>query len=112
MASAFGSLNGSGPQQVWAELRYIDYDTATRKSTWLVQLRYYGNGYGSWSGSTWSWSITGGVSKSGSFQVTSGEAYNTYETLYSAYIEKQHNTDGYLSAFTITGSINTDHTSV
>lgn len=112
MTSGFGSLNGSGNQQVWANLVYVSSDIPNNRTRWRIEVRYYGNGWGSWSGSNWSWSVSGFVSASGTFNISSGEAYDTYTVLYNAYFYKTHNSSGVLAAGNATASINTDHTSV
>lgn len=112
MASAFGNLNGSGPQRVWVMLEYVDYNQAGNYSRWDWEVRYYGEGYGSWSGGTQSWSLSGFAVTSGTWEMKQADAFKTYIVLGSGRFNKGHNADGYLSAGTMTASINTNHSSV
>lgn len=112
MASGFGNLSGSGPQQVWANVAYQSYNQAGNYSTWYYEVRYYGNGYGSWTNSTQSWSISGFVNSSGTFTIPQSQAYATYMVLANGYFNKGHNADGYLSAGNSTASISTNHSSI
>lgn len=112
MASAFGNLSGSGNQQVWLNFYYISYNQAGNYSTWGYELRYYGNGWGSWSGSTWWWSLSGFAVSSGGFNIPYGERYNTYKTLTAGTFTRAHDANGYLAAGNLVGAISTDHSSV
>ncbi|QGZ16725.1 minor tail protein [Microbacterium phage Dewdrop] len=111
MASNIAALNGSGNQQIYIALSYVSYNQAGNYSTWAWELRYYGNGYGSW-GTTIYWSLSGFAVGGGSHYVSQGERYNTYTVLGGGTFNKAHNAAGYLSAGTLVGSINTDHTSI
>lgn len=113
MPSAFGNLNGSGPQQVWLNVSLSSQSIPGNYSDYLVEVRYYGNGYGSWSGSTQSWSANiGGSSLGGTFTIPQSEAFDTYKVLTKTTVRKTHNADGTLAAFTSSATINTDHGSI
>lgn len=113
MPSAFGDLNGTGNQQVWINVYRSSQDIDNNTTTYYGEVRYYGNGYGSWTNYTQYWSANfGGYTPSGTFTIPSGEAYQTYKTLWSGYFTKSHNADGTLGAFSCSASIDTDHTSI
>ena len=113
MPSAFGDLNGSGNQQVWVNIARTSQNIAGNYSTYSAEIRYYGNGYGSWSGSTFSWSGNfGGYAVSGNFSIPQSEAYQTYKTLWSGSFNKTHAADGTLAAFGCSASIDTSHSSI
>lgn len=113
MVSAFGNLNGSGNQQVWVNITRTGQNIAGNYSSYSAEVRYYGNGWGSWSGSTWSWSANfGGTTFSGTFNIPYAERNNTYKSLWSGSFNKTHNTEGILAAFAVSASITTDHSSV
>lgn len=70
MPGAHGNLRGSGPQQAYVWLSYVSYDAASNRSTWYYEAIYKG-GWGSWSGSTQSWSLSGFATASGTFTIPS-----------------------------------------
>lgn len=112
MASAFGNLNGSGPQRVWVMLEYVNYDQAGNYSRWDWEVRYYGEGYGSWTGGTQSWSLSGFAVTSGTWEMKEADRYKTYIVLGSGRFTKGHNAAGNLAAGTMTATITTNHSSV
>jgi hypothetical protein len=113
MVSAFGDLNGSGNQQVWVETHLSSQNAGGNYSQYYGELRYYGNGWGSWTGGTQYWSTDfGGYAPSGTFNIPQGEAYWTYKTLWSGYWNRGHDGNGYGSAFNVRGSIDTNHSSI
>ena len=57
MATATSQLSGSGNQQIWLSLTYAGYNQAGNYSNWNWELRYYGNGWGSWGG-TLNWRLS------------------------------------------------------
>ena len=111
--ATFGDLNGSGNQQIWLDLKYISSDIPNNRTRWYAELRYYGNGWGSW-GNSGTWSVGGFIpAVSGSWSIPSGDAYDTYTVLWSGYFYKTHNSSGVLAAGNGTGSINySSHSSI
>lgn len=97
MGSGFGNLDGGGPQQVWVNVYYVSYSQAGNYSTWYWEIRYYGNGYGTWTGGNVYWSISGFAAAEGSFTIPQSEAYNTYKVIRSGYFTKPHTGAGYLA---------------
>lgn len=113
MPSAFGDLNGSGNQQVWVNVARTGQNIAGNYSSYTAEIRYYGNGYGSWSGATQYWSGNfGGYTVSGSFTIPQSAAYQTYTTLWSGNFDKAHDAAGNLAAFACSASIDTSHASI
>lgn len=113
MPDAFGDLNGSGNQQAFISVARTSQDQAGNYSTFLCGVRYYGNGWGSYSGSTWYWSANfGGHQPSGSFNVPYAERNNSYKDLYWAYLNHGHDAAGNLGAWGASCWIDTNHTSV
>ena len=113
MASAYGSLNGSGNQQVWVYISRQSQNTAGNYSRYYGEVRYYGNGWGSWSGQANSWSANfGGTTYSGTFTIPQAAAYDTYTVLWTGYFNKTHNAAGALSAFSVSASISSSHSSI
>lgn len=113
MPSAFGNLSGSGTQQVWVYAEWVSNNQGGNYSTYLCEVRYYGNGYGSWTGSTQYWSANfGGTPVSGTFTIPQSQAYQTYTVLYSAYLNRTHDAAGNLGAWTASASIDTNHSSI
>lgn len=111
MASNTAALSGSGNQQIYVALSYGGMDQPNNRTLWYWEVRYYGNGYGSW-GTTIYWTLSGFATGGSSHYVSQGERYNTYTSLGSGSFYKTHNSAGYLSAGTLTASISTDHTSI
>lgn len=111
MASAFGDLNGSGSQQVWLNLWYSSYNQAGNYSTWGWELYYYGNGWGTW-GANINWTLSGFAVGGGHRHISHGERYDQRTRLGGGYFNKGHNSNGYLSADTLTAHISSDHSSV
>lgn len=112
MASKRASLNGSGNQEIWLDLHYVSYSAAGNYSTWSYEVRYYGNGWGSWTNATQNWSVSGFHAASGTFTIPYSERYKTYTVLHRATFRKSHNSSGYLSPGTLTAHINTNHSSI
>ena len=113
MVSAFGDLNGSGNQQVWVETHLSSQSQGGNYSQYYGELRYYGNGWGSWTNSTQYWGCDfGGHQPSGTFTIPQSQAGWTYTTLYTGYYNRGHDGNGYGSAFNVRGSIDTNHSSI
>lgn len=113
MTSAFGNLNGPGPQQVWLSVVRSAQNIPGNYTDYSVEVRYYGHGYGSWTNDTQSWSANiGGSALSGTFTIPQSEADDTYKVLRLTTVRKTHAADGSLAAFTCSATINTNHTSI
>lgn len=97
---------------MWLSLSYVSYSQEDNYSTWRWELRYYGRGWGSWTGGTQSWSLSGFASGGGTFTIPQSKAYDTYQRLGGGTFTRSHNSSGYLSAGTLTGSISTNHSSI
>ena len=111
---AFGPLNGSGPQQVYVGASYIAYDQAGNYSTYWGEVRYYGNGYGSWDASSaFSWSANfGGHVLSGTWNIPYARRNDAYTTLWAGYFSIYHDALGFGAPFTISAYLDTNHTSI
>lgn len=113
MAAEIASLNGSGPQRIWLKFEYSSQSKADNYSTFYYEVRYYGEGYGSWSGDEQSWAATvAGVSKSGKFSIPQSKAFDEYQVIASGYVNKTHNSAGELANQNAAASINTNHASI
>lgn len=114
MGSAFAPLNGSGPQRIWLTCYWVSNSTATNKSTWYWELRYYGEGYGSWGSGTNTWGLSGFAGAGpNNWSIPSSAAFDTYTVLGSGYFTKPHNAAGYLiDGSNLTGSIATNHSAI
>jgi hypothetical protein len=113
MVAARAPLNGSGPQEVWINFYRASQSMGGNYTTFGYEIRYYGNGWGSWSGSTQYWSASiAGISRSGSFTIPYEKRNDTYQVIASGYVNKGHDSAGYLSAQGATATINTDHASI
>lgn len=112
MASKFGNLDGSGPQQIWLSLKYRSYNQAGNYSTWDYEVRYYGNGWGSWTNATQTWRLRGFAVGDYTFTIPYADRNKTYTVLRKASFTKQHDSKGRLSAGTLTASIITNHSSI
>ncbi|QWY83813.1 minor tail protein [Microbacterium phage PermaG] len=107
MVDAAADLSGSGPQAVWVQHRRVGQDQAGNFSQFYVEVRYYGNGYGSWTGGTLYWSVdVSGWAQSGSFSIPQSARYDTYTVLYAGYYNRAHAANGTLGAFNGQASIN------
>ena len=83
MPSAFGDLNGNGNQQIWIDVARTGQDWGANRTDYRGEVRYYGNGYGSWGGN-WGWEADfGGHSVSGRFSIPQSERYQQYPTPWS-----------------------------
>lgn len=111
MGSAFAPLDGSGNQQIWLNFYYVSYSQAGNYSTWYYEVRYYGNGWGSW-GFTCSWSLSGFAVGGGSVYIGQANAFDTYTVLGAGYFTKAHNSAGALNAGTLVAGISANHGSV
>lgn len=113
MPEAKGALNGSGNQEAYISTARTSQDWGGNYSTFLCGVRYYGNGWGTYSGSTWYWSANfGGHAPSGSFNIPYARRLDTYTDLYWGYLSHGHDANGYLGAWGASCWIDTDHTSV
>ena len=114
MADAFAPLNGSGNQQVYVVATYTGYDQAGNYSTYRGEVRYYGNGWGSWdSSSTFYWGASfGPVTRSGTWNIPYARRFDTYTTLWAGTFTIAHDAEGNRAAFGIAASIDTNHTSI
>ncbi|QOP64784.1 minor tail protein [Microbacterium phage DelaGarza] len=107
MVSGFGDLNGSGPQQIWVDHRRVGQDQAGNFSQFYVEVRYYGNGYGSWTGGTLYWSVdAAGWHIEGSFSIPQSARYDTYTVLWAGYYNRAHDAAGNLGGFYVQGNLN------
>ncbi|WZB38574.1 minor tail protein [Microbacterium phage Jera] len=107
MVDAYADLSGSGNQGVWIQHRRVGQDQAGNFSQFYVEVRYYGNGYGSWTGGTLYWSAdVSGWSISGSFSIPQSQRYDTYTVLWAGYYNRAHDGAGNLGAFNGQASIN------
>lgn len=114
MVDASGDLSGGGPQQVWIQHRRVSQDQAGNYSTFYVEVRYYGNGYGSWTNNAcyWSASVSGWYVE-GSFTIPESQRYAQYIVLYAGYYNRAHDGAGNLGAFNGSASINANaHSSI
>jgi hypothetical protein len=103
-------MNGSGNQQAYVSVARTGQDQGGNYTQFLGGVRYYGNGWGTYSGSTWYWSSNfGGHAPSGGFNVPYAERNNTFKDLYWGYFNKGHDAGGYLGAFGCASWIDTDH---
>lgn len=110
MPGATGPLNGSGPQEVYAWLSYHSRNIAGNYTTWYYEAVYKGNGYGSWSGGTQYWSLSGFAVGGGTFTIPSPGTGDVW--LGSGTFNKGHNAQGYLSAGVLTVSVDTNHSAI
>lgn len=114
MVSGSADLSGSGPQQVWMDHRRVGQDAAGNFTRFYVEVRYYGNGYGSWTGGTLYWSADApGFHVEGAFSIPQSARYDTYTVLWAGYYDRGHDAAGNLGAFNVQASINGSvHTSI
>ncbi|WP_262002232.1 fibronectin type III domain-containing protein [Microbacterium sp. Mcb102] len=114
MASDFGDLNGSGNQQIYVAVSYVGPNQAGNYSTYRGEVRYYGNGWGSWdSSSTFYWSAAfGGRQFSGTWNIPHARRNDTYTVLWTGTFTIAHSAEGYGPSFGIFASIDTNHTSI
>lgn len=107
MVDASAPLSGSGPQQVWVQHRRVGQNQAGNYSQFYVEVRYYGNGNGSWTNGTLYWSAdVSGWHVEGSFTIPYANRFDTYTVLYSGYYNRAHDSAGNLGAFNGQASIN------
>jgi hypothetical protein len=112
MVSGYGSLNGSGPQQVWTSNTRTSQSTTNNTSTFSYEVRYYGNGYGSW-GNSGSWSFTTPhFYTDGTFSIPQSDAFKTYTVLRTGSYTVSHNSSGVLAAFNVRGAIAYNHSTI
>lgn len=112
MPSAFGDLNGNGPQQVWIDVARIGQDWGANRTDYRAEVRYYGNGYGSWGGD-WGWEANfGGFGVGGRFSIPSSQRNQQFHTLWSGTFSRYHDGEGWLGGFYCSAWIDTDHSSV
>jgi hypothetical protein len=115
--SGYGSLNGSGPQQVWTSNVRTGSSASNNTSTYSYEVRYYGNGYGSW-GNNGSWSFTAGSASNpyhysdGTFTIPQSDAFKQYTVLKTGSYTVSHNSSGVLAAFNVRGAIAYNHSSI
>ncbi len=112
MPSAFGDLNGNGPQQVWIDVARTGQDWGANRTDYRAEVRYYGNGYGSWGGD-WGWEANfGGFGVGGRFSIPSSQRNQQYQVLWSGTFSRFHDGEGWLGGFYCSAWIDTDHSSV
>ncbi|QCQ57466.1 minor tail protein [Microbacterium phage Sucha] len=100
MVDASGDLNGFGPQQVWVQHRRVGQDAAGNFSQFYVEIRYYGNGYGSWTNSELAWEVNvSGWVVNGRFTIPIERRYDQYTVLWSGYYNRAHDAAGNLGQF-------------
>lgn len=113
MVEAFGDLNGSGNQQIWIHVHRDSQNIDGNYSTYYGEVRYYGNGYGSWTNNTQYWSANfGGHQFSGNFTIPQGERYWSYKTLWTGWFNHGHDAAGERASWYASASIDTDHSSI
>ncbi|WKW85417.1 minor tail protein [Microbacterium phage Milani] len=107
MVDASAELDGYGPQAIWVQHRRVGQDAAGNFSQFYVELRYYGNGYGSWTNNPIYWSISvSGWYVEGSFTIPIERRYEQYTVIWSGYYNRAHAADGTLGAFGGVASMN------
>lgn len=112
MPSAFGDLNGNGPQQIWIDVARTGQDWGANRTDYRAEVRYYGNGYGSWGGD-WGWEANfGGFGVGGRFSIPSSQRNQQFHTLWSGTFSRYHDGEGWLGGFYCSAWIDTDHSSV
>lgn len=100
MVDASAPLSGSGPQEVWVRHHRVGQDQAGNFSQFYVEVRYYGNGWGSWTNSTLFWSAhVSGWSVAGSFTIPQARRNDTYTVLFAGFYNRAHDAAGNLDAF-------------
>lgn len=113
MPSAFGDLNGSGNQQIWINVYRVSQDWGGNYTTFFGEVRYYGNGYGSWVNDPQYWAANfGGYQVSGSWTIPYERRNDQYTTLWSGYFTRGHDGNGFASAFYCSASIDSNHSSI
>lgn len=113
MVSGAADLSGPGPQQVWIDHRRVGQDAAGNFSTFYVEVRYYGNGYGSWGAGPYYWSAdAAGWHVEGSFSIPQANRYDSYMVLYAGYYNRAHDAAGNLGSFGAQASIAASHDSI
>lgn len=113
MVSGFGDLNGSGPQQIWMENRRVSQNQEGNYSTFYGEIRYYGNGFGSWTNNACYWAGNfNGQQVGGSFTIPESQRYASYITLWAGYYNVAHDPAGNLGIFPVSASIDTPHASI
>lgn len=112
MASAFGDLNGSGNQQIYVAAGFAGQ--SGNSSIYNAEVRYYGNGWGSWdSSSTFYWYANfGGNLLGGAWNIPFGNRNDPYTVLWAGQFAIGHDGEGFGPAFNISASIDTNHTSI
>jgi hypothetical protein len=114
MGSATGNLNGTGPQQIYVSITRQSQSQSGNYTTYRIIVKYLAKGYGSWSNSSQSWaaSVGGSGAKnwSGTFVIASPGTSDI--TVLDTTFNKTHDANGNLAAFSVSGSINTDHSSI
>lgn len=112
MVEAFGDLNGGGWQRIWIHVHRTGQSIDGNYSSYYGEVRYYGDGYGTY-GATVSWSANyGGYARSGAIFIPQSERYNTYHVLDSFYFNHGHNAAGALGAWGASAWISSDHSSI
>jgi hypothetical protein len=113
MPSGTVNLSGSGPQQGYVWVSYVSYNQAGNYSTWYWEAVFKNNGGLNWILDGNRWRLTGfAVSSWAGFQIPSSWAGSGDHMLGSGYFTKGHNADGYLSAGTLSMTIETDHSAI
>lgn len=115
MPSAFGDLNGGGNQQIWINVFRTGQDWGANRTDYYGEVRYYGNGYGSWDAraNAWGWEANfGGFYVGGRFGVPFAERNQQYHVLWSGNFSRFHDSEGYLGGFYASAWIDTDHNSI
>jgi len=114
MPSATGDLSGSGPQQVYVWLSYHSMVQPSNYTRWYWELIYRNNGGLQWlSDAVHYWSLSGfAVAGPNYFGIPSSWAGSGDHLLGSGVFNKTHNSNGYLAAGVLTGSIVTQHSNI
>lgn len=115
MPSAFGDLNGNGNQQIWIDVARTGQDWGANRSDYRGEVRYYGNGYGSWDSraNAWGWEANfGGFGVGGRFNVPYDQRNQQYHVLWSGTFSRWHDGEGWGSGFYCSAWIDTDHSSI
>lgn len=113
MTSAYGNLNGPGPQQVWINVTRTGQNVADNKSSYSAEVRYYSKGYTSWTDYTQNWNASfGGINFSGTFTIPYADRTKSYISLWTGTFTKTHNADGTLAAFACSATLTTNHETI
>ncbi|WWV91853.1 minor tail protein [Microbacterium phage phiMiGM15] len=107
MSEGSADLSGSGNQRVWINCYRTGQNYDGNFTSYYGEVRYYGNGYGSWTESTLYWSANfGGHAVSGQWNIPYARRNDQYTVLWSGYFNRGHDGNGFGSGFTSRADIN------